>query len=88
MSTVNATNLRKNLFNYLDEVVNNDETVLVTAKNGNVVMLSEEYYRSLEDTIYLYSIPGMRESIIKGINTPIEECVDIDWEKDLKDVSD
>jgi len=70
MAIVNASNLRKNLFSYLDDVVLNDETVIVTGKSGNVVMVSEEYYRSLEDTIYLHSIPGMAESIAEGKNTP------------------
>ena len=84
MSITNATSLRKNLFGYLDAAAVNDEKIIVTTKNGNAVIVSEEYLRSLEETCYLYSIPGMRESIIEGINTPIEECVEFDWEKDLK----
>ena len=84
MSITNATSLRKNLFGYLDAAAVNDEKIIVTTKNGNAVIVSEEYLRGLEETCYLYSIPGMRESILEGINTPIEECVEFDWEKDLK----
>lgn len=84
MSITNATTLRKNLFGFLDAAAVNDEKIIVTTKNGNAAIVSEEYLRSLEETCYLYSIPGMRESIIEGVNTPIEECVEIDWRKELK----
>lgn len=84
MSITNATALRKNLFGYLDAVAVNDEKIIVTTKNGNAAIVSEEYLRSLEETCYLYSIPGMRERLIEGINTPLSECEEIDWEKDLK----
>lgn len=84
MSITNATSLRKNLFGYLDAVAVNDEKVIVTTKNGNAAIISEEYLRNLEETCYLYSTPGMREKIIEGINTPLSECEEIDWEKELK----
>ena len=84
MSITNATTLRKNLFGFLDAAAVNDEKIIVTTKNGNAAIVSEEYLRSLEETCFLYSIPGMRESIIEGVNTPIEECVELDWENALK----
>ena len=84
MSITNATTLRKNLFGFLDAAAMNDEKIIVTTKNGNAAIVSEEYLRSLEETCFLYSIPGMRESIIEGVNTPIEECVELDWENALK----
>lgn len=84
MSITNATTLRKNLFGYLDDVALNDEKVIVTTKNGNAVIISEEYLRSLEETCYLYGIPGMRESIQEGIDTPLSECVELNWEDELK----
>lgn len=82
MSITSATALRKDLFNYLDLAAKNDETIIVTTKNGNAAIISEEYLRSLEETCYLYSIPGMREKIIEGVNTPLSECKKIDWEND------
>lgn len=84
MSITNATSLRKNLFNYLGSAIVNDEQIVVTTKDGNAVIVSEEYLRGLEETAYLCSIPGMRESLIEGANTPAEECIEYDWEKDLK----
>lgn len=84
MSITNATTLRKNLFNFLDAAAVNDEKIIVTTKNGNAAIVSEEYLRGLEETCFLYSIPGMKESLIEGMNTPIEECVELDWRKELK----
>ena len=84
MSITNATTLRKNLFGYLDAAAVNDEKIIVTTKNGTAAIVSEEYLRSLEETCYLCSIPKMAESIIEGLNTPAEECVEIDWKKALK----
>ena len=77
MSITSATALRKDLFNYLDLAAKNDETIIVTTKNGNAAIISEEYLRSLEETCYLYSMPGMREKIIEGVNTPLSECKSI-----------
>ncbi len=84
MSITNATTLRKSLFSYLDAAAVNDEKIIVTTKNGNAAIVSEEYLRNLEETCYLYSIPGVRDSIIEGVNTPLSECSQIDWKKVLK----
>ena len=84
MSITNVTTLRKNLFSYLDAAAVNDETIIVTTKNGNAAIVSEEYLRNLEETCYLYSIPGMRESILEGANTPPADCKELDWEEALK----
>jgi antitoxin YefM len=50
--------------------------IYITGKKGNVVILSEDDWRSIQETLYLSSIPGMREKLLKGINTPLEECVE------------
>lgn len=84
MSITNATSFRKNLFGYLDAVALNDEKVFVTTKNGNAVVVSEEYLRNLEETCNLYSIPNMKESIREGVDTPLSDCVKLDWKKMLK----
>lgn len=83
MSITNATTLRKNLFGYLDAAAVNDEKIIVTTKNGNAAIVSEEYLRSLEETCFLCGIPGMAESIKDGINTPSDECRVFDWRKEL-----
>ena len=76
MSIINATAARNNFFKVMDEALSSHEPVVVTGKNGNVVILSEEDWRSIQETIYLSSIPGMKEKITKGLNIPINECVE------------
>lgn len=84
MTTMNITKARSNLFELAERVVKFNDTVNVTTKDGSFVMLSEEDYNSLMETLYLYSIPEMRESIAEGVKTPIEECVELDWRDMLK----
>lgn len=76
MSVINATNARNNFFKIIDEALTTHKPITVTGKSGNVVIISEEDYHSIEETMYLCSIPGMREKIIKGLNTPLDECIE------------
>lgn len=76
MSIINATNARNNFFKVIEEAITTHEPVYVTGKSGNVVIVSEEDWRSIQETIYLSSIPGMKEKITKGLNTPLDECVE------------
>ncbi|HHY77358.1 MAG TPA: type II toxin-antitoxin system Phd/YefM family antitoxin [Clostridiales bacterium] len=78
MTIINSTNARKNFFKIIEDVVKTNRPVTVTGKSGNVLIISEDDYNSIQETMYLCSIPGMREKIIKGINTPLEECVEED----------
>lgn len=77
---VTATAARNNLFRLIDETVTTREPTYITSRKGNVVMLSESDYRSIAETLYLSSIPGMREKILDGLNTPLSECVKDDDE--------
>lgn len=80
MTTLTATEARANFYKLMDEVADTHEPILITGKRTNSVLLSEDDWRSIEETIYLLSIPGMRESIIEGLNTPVEECDDeVEW---------
>lgn len=76
MPTLTATEARTKLYKLLDEVAATHEPVLITGKRTNAVLISEEDWRSIEETMYLLSIPNMRESIIEGLNTPVDECSD------------
>ena len=71
----NITNARNNLFDLVEEVLEKNEVYRITSKKGNVVLLSDEDYSGIMETLYLTSIPGMREKLIEGLNTPVEECV-------------
>ena len=80
MPTVNATEARSRLYKLLDEIAQSHEPVLITGKRANAVLISENDWRSIQETLHLLSIPGMRGSIREGLNTPIEECTDkLDW---------
>lgn len=80
MPTLTATDARANLYKLLDQVAASHEPVLITGKRANAVLVSEEDWRAIEETLYLMSIPGMRESILEGMETPIEETYDeLDW---------
>ena len=73
---MNAAAARQNLYKVIDDVITTEEPTFITSKKGNVVILSERDYNAINETLYLLSIPGMREKLIEGINTPSSECVE------------
>ena len=75
MLSTNITSFRKNIFNMLEQVVKYNEPVNIVSKGGNAVLISEEDYNGLMETLSLCSIPGMKEKIIEGMNTPISDCI-------------
>lgn len=80
MKTISVTKARQDLFNLMNETILSNEPVQITGKNGNAILLSESDWRSIQETLHLLSIPGMRESIITGMETPVEECLEeVDW---------
>ena len=82
MLNTNITNFRKNIFSMLEQTIKYNEPVNISTKDGNAVIISEEDYNSLMETLNLYSIPEQREKIIEGLTTPIEECVaenEVEW---------
>lgn len=80
MSTVTATEARSKLYRLIDETVSSHEPIIITGKRGSAVLISEEDWRFLQETIYLLNIPGMRESIRDGLATPLEKCFkEVDW---------
>jgi prevent-host-death family protein len=76
MPTLTVTEARAKLYSLLDEVTASHEPILITGKRANAVLISEEDWRAVEETIYLLSLPGMRESILEGLNTPLDELSD------------
>jgi antitoxin YefM len=80
MSSRTASQARTELYRLLDEVSESHEPILITGKRNNGVLISEEDWRSIQETLYLTSIPEMRESIKKGLKTPVEKCAKkLDW---------
>jgi len=80
MTILTATEARKQLYNLLDEVALSHEPVQIAGKRNSAVLVAEEDWRAIKETLFLLGIPGMRESIVEGMNTPVEECDDgLDW---------
>lgn len=82
MLNTNITNFRKNVFSMLEQTVRYNQTLNVSTKDGNAVILSEDDYRSLMETVSLLSIPGMRDKLIEGRETPLADCVpesEVEW---------
>ena len=80
MTNMTATEARKRLYKLLDEVAESHEPVQIAGKRNSAVLISEDDWRAIQETLYLTSILGMRESIKKGMETPVEECEEeLDW---------
>lgn len=82
MTNTNATNFRKNIFEYLNQAVEYNDVINITTKNGNAVVLSESDYNSLLETVYLMSHPATRDTILEGMVEELEDCVpldEVDW---------
>ena len=80
MKVVTASKARANLYRLLDEASDSHEPIEITGKRSNVILIDEKDWRAIQETLYLLSIPRMRESIRKGLKVPIEDCLDkLDW---------
>ena len=82
MTNTNATNFRKNIFEYLNQAVEYNDVINITTKNGNAVVLSESDYNSLLETVYLMSHRATRDTILEGMEEELEDCVpldEVDW---------
>ncbi|MES1945643.1 prevent-host-death family protein [Salinisphaera sp. PC39] len=80
MRTITATEARAKLSRLIDEVAESHEPQLITAKRNKAVLIAEEDWRAIQETLSLLSAPGMRESIREGMNTPVEDCGQgLDW---------
>lgn len=79
MTTVNITNARQELFKLAQSCIKFNDRINVSTKDGNFIMLSEEDYNNLLESLYLANIPGMYESIQEGVKTPLDECEKLEW---------
>ena len=82
MLNTNVTNFRKNIFILLEQTIKYNEPVNVSTKDGNAVIISEDDYRGLMETLHLSSLPGMKEKIMDGLRMPLEDCVsenEVSW---------
>ncbi len=74
MNSMKASEARGKLYRLLDETARDHEPLLITGPRSSAVLVGEEDWNSIQETLYLLSVPGMRESIREGIDTAVEEC--------------
>ena len=80
MSTLTATEARKRVYTLVDDVAESHDPIQIVGKRNSAFLVSEEDWRAIQETLYLSSIPGMRESIREGLKTPVEECEEgLEW---------
>ena len=80
MTTLSASEARSNLYRLIDETAASHDPVLITGKRHNAVLLAEEDWSAIQESLFLLSLPGMRESVREGMATPVEQCAtELDW---------
>ncbi len=78
MYNTNITNFRKDIYNLLEQTIKYNEPITISTKGGNAIVLSEDDYRGLIETLNISATPGMKDKITDGLNTPISECISED----------
>ncbi|MEQ8467161.1 MAG: type II toxin-antitoxin system Phd/YefM family antitoxin [Coleofasciculus sp. E1-EBD-02] len=80
MSMIPIHKAKQQLQDLIDAVSQSHEPIVITSGSSNAILLSEADWLAIQETLYLLSIPGMRESIRAGLATPIEECDrELEW---------
>lgn len=80
MPTFNVTQARAKLYSLIDEAASTHQPIVITGKRNSAVLLSESDWNAINETLYLLSVPGMRESIREGLKAETSECLtDLDW---------
>jgi antitoxin YefM len=80
MPTITASEARANLYRLIDEAASSHQPLLISGKRNNAVLVAEEDWTAIQETLFLLSIPGMRESIREGMAMPLDECSEeLDW---------
>ena len=80
MTTINATKARAELYRLLEQVAESHEPIQIKGKKASAVLVSEDDWRAVQETLHLLSVPGMRESVVEGLQTPVEDCAaELEW---------
>ena len=74
MTTLTASEARAKLYKLLDKTASSHEPIQIRGKRHNAILISEDDWRAINETLYLLSIPGMRKSIRDGLKTPVKKC--------------
>ncbi|HRG15860.1 MAG TPA: type II toxin-antitoxin system Phd/YefM family antitoxin [Pseudomonadota bacterium] len=80
MTTLTASEARANLYRLMDQAAESHRPIVISGKRSNAVLVSEEDWMAIQETLFLLSVPGMRESIKAGMAEPVDACAkDLDW---------
>ena len=82
MTNTNITNFRKNVFDYINQAIEYNDVINISTKTGNAVIMSEEEYNGIMETLYLSSDPRVKNDILSGKDTPLSECLpssEVEW---------
>lgn len=80
MTGITATEARGNLYRLIDEAAESHQPITINGKRNNAVLVSEEDWSAIQETLYLLSVPGMRESIREAMAAPSEDFDEkLDW---------
>jgi prevent-host-death family protein len=80
MTTLTASEARANLYRLIDEAAESHEPITISGKRSNAVLISAEDWDAIQETLFLLSVPGMRESIKAGMSEPVDTCSEeLDW---------
>ena len=82
MTNTNITNFRKNVFDYINQAIEYNDVINVSTKTGNAVIMSEEEYNGIMETLYLSSDPRVKNDILSGKDTPLADCLpssEVEW---------
>jgi prevent-host-death family protein len=74
MPILTASKAREKLYKIIDETAVSHQPIQITSRRNNAVLISENDWNAIQETLYLLSIPGMRDSILKGLKTPLKKC--------------
>jgi prevent-host-death family protein len=80
MTGITATEARSNLYRLIDETAESHQPIVILGKRNKAVVVSEEDWAAIQETLYLLSVPGMRESVREGMEEQVSECAnELDW---------
>ena len=82
MTNINITSFRKDIYKLLETTIKYNEPINISTKNGNAIVISEDDYNSIMETLYIESVPGLKEEIIKRGEAPEEEFLyedEVEW---------
>ncbi|TVR42581.1 MAG: type II toxin-antitoxin system Phd/YefM family antitoxin [Planctomycetota bacterium] len=80
MATINASTARAHLYGLINEVAESHDPIVITGKRHNAVLMSEADWNAINETLYLISMPGMRDSIVQGMKEAVKDSdTELDW---------